>query len=100
MLWNSDKVEVSHLSSIEQEIHITVKVRISIVIWLFSIVYASPRSAKRHILWNYLMKVADFQNMPWVVVRDFNEPLVNDDKFGSRAVSVSRFLLFKECLDK
>ena len=46
------------------------------------------------------MEVADLHNMPWVIVGDFNEPLVNDDKFGGRVVSLNRSLLFKECLDK
>ena len=100
VLWNSDRVDVGHLASTEQEIHFTVKVRISNVIWLFFVVYTSPRSAERHILWNNLMKVADLHNMPWIIVGDFNEPLVNDDKFGGRAVSVNRSLLFNECLDK
>ncbi|XP_030945010.1 uncharacterized protein LOC115969488 [Quercus lobata] len=100
VLWNSDRVDVAHLASIEQEIHFTVKVLISNVIWLFSAVYASPKCAERHILWNNLMKVADLHNMPWVIAGDFNEPLVNDDKFGSKAVSVNSSLLFKECLDK
>lgn len=30
---------------------------------------------------------------------DFNEPLVEEDKFGGRSVSINRSLLFKECLD-
>lgn len=37
--------------------------------------------------------------MPWVTVGDFNEPLLNKDKYGGRAVSSSRSLEFKECLD-
>ena len=82
VLWNLDRVDVAYLANTEQEIHFTVKVQISNVIWLFSAVYASPRCAKRHILWNNLMEVADLHNMPWVIVGDFNEPLVNDDKFG------------------
>ena len=100
VLWNSNRVDVAHLANTEQEIHFTVKVRISNVIWLFSTVYTSPRCAERHILWNNLMKVADLHNRPWVIVRDFNETLVNDDKFGGRAVSVNSSLLFKDCLDK
>ncbi|KAK7835125.1 hypothetical protein CFP56_023809 [Quercus suber] len=87
VLWNSDRVDVAHLASTEQEIHCTVKVRTSNVIWLLSAVYASPRSAERHILWNNLMKVAELHNMSWVIAGDFNEPLLNDDKFGGRAVS-------------
>ena len=100
VLWNSNRVDVAHLANTEQEIHFTVKVRISNVIWLFSAVYTSPSCAERHILWNNLMKVADLHNRPWVIAWDFNETLVNDDKFGGRAVSVNSSLLFKECLDK
>ena len=33
-------------------------------------------------------------------MRDFNEPLIRDGKFGGRPMSVSRSLLLKECLDK
>ena len=99
MLWNSDKVEVSILSSTEQEIHAIVKVLNSNLSWLFTAVYASPRTAERHILWENLNKVAELHNMPWVLAGDFNEPLLNEDKFGGRAVSVNRPLLFKECLD-
>ena len=67
---------------------------------MFTAVYASPRTAERHILWNNLAKVSDLHNMPWVVAGDFNEPLIGEDKFGGTAVSVNRSLLFKECLDK
>ena len=45
MLWNSDRVEVKPLSSIEQEIHAMVKVLNSNSSWLFTAIYASPRSA-------------------------------------------------------
>ena len=90
VLWMSDKVEVSSLTSTKQEIHITVKVRPSNLSWLFTAVYANPRSAKSHILWNNLIKVADLHNMPWVIVGDFNEPLMEDDKFGGRAISVNQ----------
>lgn len=76
-----------------------VKVRFSNACWLPSAVYASYRSAVRHILWNNLINVVDL-HMPCVIVGDFNEPLVDDDKFGGRVVSVYRSLLFKECLDK
>ena len=31
---------------------------------------------------------------------DFNEPLINEDKFGGRGVNINRSLAFKDCLDK
>ena len=99
-LWNSDKVDMSLLSNTKQEIHVVVKVRFSSATWLFSVVYASPRSAKTHVLWNNLMRVAKLHNMPWIIVGDFNEHMLKDDKFGGRALSVNRSLLFKEFLDK
>ena len=100
VLRNADKVEISSLANTEQEIHIVVKVRSLNSSWLFTAVYASLKSAERQILWNNLMRIAELQNMSWVIAGDFNEPLVQEDKFGGRAVSVSRSLLFKECLDK
>ena len=84
----------------EQEIHATIKVISSNSDSLFTVVYASPRSAERQILWNNVNKAADLHSMPWVLAGDFNEPLLEDDKFGGRAVSISRSLLLKECLDK
>ena len=38
--------------------------------------------------------------MAWVIAGDFNEPLLDDDKYGGRAISINRSLQFKECLDK
>lgn len=37
--------------------------------------------------------------MPWVIVGDFNEVLMGDDKFGGRLVNLGRALRFQECLD-
>lgn len=37
--------------------------------------------------------------MSWVIAGDFNEPLIDEDKFCGRAISINRSLQFKECLD-
>ena len=100
MLWNSDRVNLIPMSSTEQEIHAIVKVPNSHSNWLFTAVYASPRSAERHILWNNLIKVLELHNLPWVMAGDFNEPLTEKDKYGGKTVSVNRSFLFKERLDK
>lgn len=47
--------------------------------------YANPKSAKRHILWNNLIKVAELHNMTWVIAGDFNKPLMEDDRFGGES---------------
>lgn len=100
VLWNLDVVEIIPLAITKQEIHVVVKVQPSNFSQLFSAIYASPRSAERHILWINLMQVADLHNMSWVIVGDFNEPLLKDDKFGGQAVNGNRALLVKDCLDK
>lgn len=38
--------------------------------------------------------------LPWIMVGDFHEPLVDGDKFGGRGVSINCSLAFKDCLDK
>ena len=100
LLWNSVKVEVELLAKTEQEIHMEVKVLSSNLVWFFSAIYASRRSEERCIMWENLTKVAKLHNKAWVKVRDFSEPLVEEDKFEGRRVSVRRFLLFKDYLDK
>ena len=38
--------------------------------------------------------------MPWVIAGDFNEPLIDEDKFGGRPVNMNRSFLLKEYLDR
>ena len=92
--------ENTALANTEQEIHTMVKVRNSNFSWLFTAIYASPRTAERHVLWDNLIKVAEMHDIPWVLAGDFNESLMEGDKFKGRVISVIRSLLFKECLDK
>ncbi|XP_030941594.1 uncharacterized protein LOC115966516 [Quercus lobata] len=89
LLWDSDRVDVTPLANTKQEIHATIKVQNSNSSWLFTVVYASPRSAEKFILWNNLIKTAELRDMPWVLASDFNEPLSDEDKFGGRALRTS-----------
>lgn len=99
LLWNSDGVVVSLLATMEQEIHVSVKVRPSDTQFFLSVVYASPRYNERRVLWNNLVSVASLHCSPWIIARDFNEFLADNNKFGGRAMNANRSLLFKDCLD-
>ena len=99
LLWNDDKVSMEELAKTEQEIHIEVKVYASNLSWIFFSIYASPRNEDRCVLWNNLTKVTELHNKLWVMASDFNEPLLDEDKFGGRGVNVNRSLAFKDCLD-
>ena len=100
LLWNSNRVEITTLANTKQKIHTVVKVRNSNSSWLFTATYASPRTAEKHVLWENLIKVDEMHDTPWMLAGNFNEPFMEGDKFGGRAISVSKSLLFKECLDK
>ena len=67
VLWNSDKVEVTQMANIEQEIHMSIKVHSSDFSWILSTMYTSPRLEERTILWNNLATVAEYHNLPWVI---------------------------------
>ena len=99
LLWNDDKVSVEELAKTEQEIHIEVKVYASNLSWIFFAIYASPRNEDRCVLWNNLTKVTELHNKLWVMAGNFNEPLLDEDKFGGMGVNVNRSLAFKDCLD-
>lgn len=92
-------MEISSLSSTEQEIHALVKVNFSSFSWLISAIYASPKYSGRRLLWNNLALAASLHNLPWVMLGDFNEILSSNEKFGGLLVNVSRALKFKCSLD-
>ena len=99
LLWNLDKVQVHQLAMLEQEIHVLVKVFPSNFEFICTAVYTSPRFHERCVLWNNLKNATNLHNKPWINAEDFNEVLVEGDKFGGRSISSNRSLLFKECLD-
>lgn len=98
LLWDSNQVEVVKLSSTEQAIHVSVS-STSKPLWLLSAIYGSLRFAERCLLWENLNYVTESHSMRWVIVRDFNEILMGDDKFGGRPINLSKALRFQECLE-
>ena len=99
ILWDSTQEEVSKLSTMEQEIHAIVKDLSSNASWLMSAIYASPRYAERRLLWDNLSKVAKLHTLHWIIVGDFNEVLLGEDKFRGRPISISRAINLQECLN-
>ena len=99
ILWNSNKVQVTQLAMSEQEIHVLAKVIFSTFELMCFAVYASPKFHERCILWNNLKNATNLHDKPWIIAEDFNKVLAEGDKFGGRAISSNRSLLFKECLD-
>ena len=99
LLWDSSWVSVIELVTTEQEIHALVTPIYSNTPWLLSAVYASRRFAERRLLWDNLKIVSDLHSFPWVMAGDFNEVLIGEDKYGGKAVNISRALQFQDYLD-
>ena len=66
---------------------------------MFVLHIANLLATERRVLWNNLCMFVELHIMPWVIARDFDEALSNEDKYNGRVVSNSRSLEFKECLD-
>lgn len=95
VLWDSNQVAVTELSSTEQEIHLLVTPNVSQSTWLLSVVYANPRVAERRLLWDNLCLVSNLHSLPWVIAGDFNEVLICEDKFGGRPINIVELSSFK-----
>lgn len=83
----------------EQEIHALVKDLSSNASWLLYAIYASLRYAEWRLLWDNLSKVAELHTLPWIIAGDFNEVLLDEEKFGGRPICISRTLKFQDCLN-
>lgn len=92
-------MSVTELLTTEQEIHALVTPIYANTLWLLSVVYSSPRFAKRRLLWDNLKTMSDLHSFPWVLAGDFNEVLMGEDKYRGRAVNINRALHFQDCLD-
>ena len=99
LLWDSNCIEVTELTTTEQEIHVLISINPLSQSWLFSTIYASPRYAERQLFWDNLSTIANLHSLPWAIAGDFNEILMSDDKFGGRNVNINRALRFQDCLD-
>ena len=99
VLWKTDAMDLEHLCSTEQEIHVSVKVRDSNSTWLLSAIYASPRRSERRVLWNNLSVIAALHSLPWVMVGDFNDILSSEEKWGGNRPSASRMAEFHACIN-
>uniref|UniRef100_A0A2N9F066 RNase H type-1 domain-containing protein n=1 Tax=Fagus sylvatica TaxID=28930 RepID=A0A2N9F066_FAGSY len=97
--WNSLAVDIIHLASTEPEIHALVKVSFSNLSWILSSIYASLRFLECYLLWKNLANVASIHSLPWLMIGDFNEVLLSDDKFVGRSVNFHRASNFRDYID-
>lgn len=79
-----NKILISICSQGFPIIHTVIKVRSSPFLYLLNRVYASPYLNTWLEFWNHLRSLAIANDLPWVVLGDFNDVLSANEKFGGR----------------
>ncbi|WOK92193.1 hypothetical protein Cni_G00884 [Canna indica] len=82
LAWRSICVEVSLVYKCSQTIHAVVRSSRG-KLWLLTGVYASNDAKERMVLWQFLMSL-NIENIPWMVISDFNCVVEELDKKGGK----------------
>ncbi|KAL8143889.1 hypothetical protein V2J09_016921 [Rumex salicifolius] len=103
VLWRNDRVFVSEVDVQVQAVTLKVR-RTGEHIWLFSAIYANPKPAMREYLWHHLLEVAADNDLPWLLLGDFNtanleERTGNFDELRRRCARFSNWIEEMNLLD-
>ncbi|XVF06609.1 hypothetical protein REPUB_Repub06bG0064000 [Reevesia pubescens] len=93
VLWNLDLSNVNILHKIDQCITLVITSILGKV-WALSAVYASLIPTVRETFWDFLRNFNDLDNMPWILIGDFNQIVSYSEKQGGGRESSSRMLKF------
>ena len=100
MLWNeSPTFFVEIITHSEHSIHALVKVQSLSVSFLLTVVYDPPQFHKRKYFWEYLETLALHVSLPWVLLGDFNDMILDEEKLGGLLVNRTRMSAFRNCMD-
>ncbi|XP_026434077.1 uncharacterized protein LOC113331590 [Papaver somniferum] len=86
--WNPLEINVSVLHSASQAIFLEVTTSRNLK-FVVTFVYGDNDSNIRTSLWNNLCDFASNLDIPWVVLGDFNEILISNERIGTRSCSPS-----------
>ena len=67
--------------------------------WRLTGFYGEPSWDKRHLSWQYIHDLHNSSSLPWLIVGDFNEILLCDEKEGGNDRPSIVMQNFRECLD-
>ncbi|XP_050242398.1 uncharacterized protein LOC126691394 [Quercus robur] len=100
LLWRTDLVHVEVLASTEQEIHAIIWVRSQSLSWIISAIYASPKFIERCMLWENLKLIATLHDLPWALMGDFNEVIIEGEKAGGNPIFQRRVRAILDCINE
>ncbi|KAF7843938.1 putative ribonuclease H protein At1g65750 family [Senna tora] len=97
--WDDHETDVKVLNSFKQAVHMEVSIKSVRKIFLYTSVYASPRSRERKELWDFLRNIADNHDKPWLIYGDFNAYLKSGEKRGGADPNWATMKSFQDCVD-
>lgn len=95
--WNPLEVTIAVLHSSPQSVFLDVSTSRNFN-FILTFVYGFNDPRQRLSLWNELEAFDDFNNRPWMIMRDFNSILYSDEKVGGAAVTSSQMVDFQNCI--
>lgn len=84
MFWDPLHIKVDVVHDSSQAVHAVIQVPAFSFKWLLTALYASPNGNPRNQLWQQLSAFNTSENVPWLIIGDFNEILCQEEKWGGR----------------
>lgn len=97
VLWNPDNILVELIGTAFHDMHF--KIRINNNIFIFSTIYASRKFSIRKVLWDKLTELANFFDLPWLLMGDFNDISSPSEKFGGLPPNMMKLKIFNDFLN-
>ncbi|EOY23818.1 Uncharacterized protein TCM_015594 [Theobroma cacao] len=96
VIWELAAVEIDILAYSSQLVRMTV--RSDNDEWLLTAVYGSPNAEERKWLWHSLKLSSEIHDLAWMIIGDFNQVLLLDEKTGKNGVNVAHCKQMIDCL--
>lgn len=76
------------------------KVQVNSKSFIITAIYGRPMFSDRKVFWNRLEQISSFINLPWLIMGDFNEIAIPNEKFGGRPPNRTKLETFNNFLHK
>ncbi|XP_075080662.1 uncharacterized protein LOC142166136 [Nicotiana tabacum] len=99
VVWRPDIYNVTIKGIISQAISCQATFVPLQLIFLITFVYAYNLKEDRKELWKYLCSISQGNNIPWIVLGDFNDVLHTGDRIGDNPILYVEVVDFSNCID-
>lgn len=98
VLWNPSNIIVELITTVFHEIYL--KIQVNSLTFLLTALYAPPNFYDRKPLWEKLAYLSNFIPISWLIMGDFNDISMANEKFGGRPPSQLKMNTFNNFLNK